>query len=114
MTSENIGIFNLWLNLPRDDDFTWKGYQYLIAGNIIWFLMFFVLGRYHPLPKSLTSKCNDYDKFVLRYRIICIYHGAIAWATGIYWYAFEMDLTCSKKISNFELFMLANTAGHFI
>jgi len=107
-------MFTNWLTLPRDDAFTQKAINYTIVANLIWFVMFFVFGHIHPLPKSLTAKCKPYDKLVLRHRIVCMYHGAIALLMSVYWHATVNDRTCSKKISNLELAMLSNTAAHFI
>lgn len=110
----NLINWHTWNTLPRDDAFATKAVIYNVVANIAWFLMFFVVGKYHPLPQSITSKCKPYDKLVLRHRIVCVYHGIFAWAMGMYWHIFINDRTCSKKISDLELVMLANTAGHFI
>jgi hypothetical protein len=50
----------------------------------------------------------------VRHRLVCIYHGIIAWSMGMYWHIFANDLSCSKKITDLELIMLVNTTGHFI
>lgn len=112
--AQNLGMFHSWLSLPRDEAFSQQVITYNIVANVIWCLMFFVVGHYHPLPKSLTAKCKAYDKVVLRHRIVCCYHGVVAFSMGIYWHMTVNDKSCSKKISNLELAMLANTSAHFI
>lgn len=107
-------FFTRWLSLPRDDEFSKKAITYILIANVIWFLLFFVLGSVHPLPESLTKHCKLYDKIVLRHRIICVYHGVVAWTMGLYWHITNNDRSCSKRIDNFELIMLANTSAHFI
>jgi hypothetical protein len=69
--------------------------MYLLVSNIIWFLLFFVGGYYHPLPQ-ICDKAKAYDKVVLRHRIICIYHGIVAWSMAMYWHVALFDVSCSK------------------
>ena len=76
--------------------------------------MFFIGGHIHPLPTKYVKSCTPYDKLVIRHRVICSYHGVIATLMAVYWYTFQLDPTCSKRISDFELAMLANTAAHFV
>ena len=59
MSGENAGIFHHWKSLPRDSEWAWKGMQYLIAANVFWFIMFFGLGYFHPLPDGLVAKTGD-------------------------------------------------------
>lgn len=113
MTETASSFFHSWSSLPREADFAVKGVQYLLAANVIWFFMFFVLGHVHPLPKSLTGNCKEYDKLVLRHRLVCIYHGVVAWSMGVYWHLTVNDRSCSKRISDLELAMLVNTWAHF-
>jgi hypothetical protein len=61
------GIFHSWLSLPRTPEFAAKAWQYIIISNIIWFVLFFGLGHFHPLPASLTKNMKPYDKLVVRH-----------------------------------------------
>ncbi len=110
----DYSVFHTWLSLPRDPVFGQKVINYVIASNVIWFFMFFVIGHIHPLPKKFTEKAKPYDKIVLRHRLIQIYHGVVAFAMGLYWYIAKNDRSCSKKIDDYELVMLVNTSAHFI
>lgn len=103
-----------WNSLPKDEAITETTINLLIVTNIVWFIMFFVVGKYHPLPAKLTAKCNDYDKFVLRHRIVTIYHGLSAFSLSLYWHLALNDRSCSKKNSTFELLTITNTFSHFI
>jgi len=107
-------IFTAWLSLPRTEEMSSKIIKYVIASNIFWFIMFFIIGLNHPLPKALIQKTKPYDQLVLRHRLIQVYHGIIAFLMGLYWYIAKNDTTCGKKIDDFELLMLVNTSGHFI
>ena len=107
-------IFTAWLSLPRTEEMTSKTIKYVIASNVFWFIMFFIIGLNHPLPKALKEKTKPYDQLVLRHRFIQVYHGIIAFLMGLYWYIAKNDTTCGKKIDDFELLMLVNTSGHFI
>lgn len=75
--------------------------------------MFFVMGKYHPLPQSFVKKSKPYDIFVLRHRLVEMYNGYLAFFLGLYWYVASNDRTCSKKIDTIELIMIASTAAHF-
>ena len=110
----SLGMFHSWLSLPRDEAFAQKAITYNVVANIIWAVLFFGIGYLHPLPESWTKNAKPYDKLVLRHRLACIYHGIFAWSMAVYWHIFNNDLTCSKKISDYELVMLANTSAHFI
>jgi hypothetical protein len=108
-------FLNNWLTLPRTEEFASKAWTYMAISQVIWFLMFFVLGNYHPLPQSLESKMKKpYDKLVVRHRLVCIYHGVVAWSMGMYWHIYINDRSCGKPISDLELVMLVNTVGHFV
>jgi TLC domain len=108
------GMFHSWLSLPREEAFAKKALQYILISNVIWFIMFFVVGHLHPLPASLTKNCKPYDKLVLRHRLVCVYHGIVAWLMAIYWHITVNDRSCSKRISDLELAMLVNTSAHFV
>lgn len=106
-------FFTAWL-LPRDEAFIAKSLNYLLISNVIWGLMFFVLGYHHPIPAALDARIKKpYDRLVLRHRLVCIYHGIFAWALCLYWHLQKLDLTCGKTMSNLELTLLVNTFGHF-
>lgn len=103
------------MSLPREEAFAQKAINYIIISNIIWFFLFFGVGNFHPLPASVNAKLKKpYDRLVLRHRLVCVYHGVFAWACAVYWHLFVNDRSCSKKISDLELMMLANTSAHFI
>lgn len=112
--TESVGMFHSWLSLPRDPQFANQVLLYIAISNVVWFFMFFVVGTYHPLPKSVMDKTKEYDRVVLRHRIVCMYHGIVAWSMGMYWHLTVNDRSCSKKIDTLELIMLVNTSGHFI
>ena len=96
-TGGDLGIFHSWLSLPRTEEFSSKALNYFFISNAIWFVMFFILGNYHPLPASFMAKLKKpYDALVLRHRLVCIYHGVVAWAMGMYWHVYINDRTCSK------------------
>lgn len=102
--------------LPRDEAFTAKAWQYILWSNVIWFVLFFGLAKFHPLPSSWTKGLvlKPYDRLVIGHRLVCIYHGVFAWLTAIYWHTTVNDRSCSKRISDLELMMLVNTSAHFV
>lgn len=114
MSTSEYSVFHSWLSLPRDEETSKKIMTYIIGSNIVWFIMFFVIGLNHPLPKLVMEKTKPYDQLVLRHRLIQVYHGIVAFLMGLYWYIARNDRTCSKKIDDYELIMLVNTSGHFI
>lgn len=104
----------LWNSFERDPAFTAKAVQYFVMGNLIWFFIFFVLGKYPPISAARMKGCSDYDRVVIGHRISCFYHGVVATLTGLYWHLYLFDITCSKKMTDFELLMNLNTVTHFI
>jgi hypothetical protein len=110
----NTGIFTTWLNLPRDPEWTTKSLVYLAAGNIFWAILFFVGSHYHPLPSFITKKVGKDDLFHIRYRLICCYHALTATLFAFIWHLVDRDLSCSKRITDFELLMLVNTWTHLV
>jgi len=111
--NSDYSMFHSWI-LPRDEEFSKKVITYIIASNIVWFFMFFVVGLNHPLPKAIMDKTKEYDRLVLRHRLIQVYHGLVAFSMGLYWYIYKNDRTCSKRIDDYELILLVNTSGHFV
>ncbi len=63
-------MFTAWLSLPRTEEMSSKIWTYILASNVFWFLMFFVIGTNHPLPAALLAKTKPYDQLVLRHRLI--------------------------------------------
>jgi hypothetical protein len=83
-------------------------------GLVIWFFIFFVLGKYPPISAERMKHCSDYDRVVIGHRISCFYHGVLATLTGLYWHVYLFDDSCGKRMTDFELFMSVNTVTHFV
>lgn len=86
----------IWNSLPRTPELAKETLMFVLGGNVFWFFMFFVGCYVHPLPAKFAAKMSAYDKLVLRHRLICIYHGAIALTMGVYWHIFYRDNLCSR------------------
>lgn len=74
----------------------------------------FVGGYFIPIPAKFAAKMKPYDKLIYRHRLVCNLHGAIAFASSIYWYVKLMDLTDGRRNTVFEVAMMSNTANFFI
>jgi hypothetical protein len=81
---------------------------------IFWFIMFFGSKYFFPLPASLDRKLKPYDRMIVIHRIICTLHGVAAIFLSGYYAFFLRDFTCGKANTKYEVFVLCNTAGHFI
>ena len=53
---------------------------------------------------------KPYDKLIWRHRLISIYHAFLALGLSSYWYITDFDMSNSKKNTNLELNLAANTA----
>jgi len=110
----NTGMFTTWLSLDRNEEWQKKSIMAIALGNLVWFLLFFVGTKIHPLPSKLVKGLKDDDIFHIRYRLICSYHGLSALIFSLIWHLIDNDRTCSKRITDLELFMLVNTSSHLL
>ena len=107
-------LFTNWLSLPREDDIATFSLQCCIALNVFWWFMFFIVGKYHYIPKRWKSKMSPYDLIVMGHRIAAMYNGAVAFSIGLYWYIFDNDRSCSKRNTTLEIVVACNLGAHFI
>ncbi len=73
--------------------------------------MFFVGGKIHPIPNN--PKFRPEDKFILRHRLVEMYHGYSSFILTIYWHFAALDTTCSKRNTDLELLIIISSAAHF-
>lgn len=64
---------------------------------------------HHPIPASYEKKMTDFDKLMWRHRVISCYHGGAAVILSLIWHYYCFTTENSRKITDFELFMLSNT-----
>ena len=107
------GLFTNWLTLSRDQEFQNFTIQMLLAFNVFWWFMFFIVGNYHYIPAIWKKKMSAYDQLVVRHRLIQMYNGAGSCCIAVYWYLYDNDRSCSKRNSTLEVITFSSMAAHF-
>lgn len=84
--------------------------MYMGGGLVFWILMKYIGCYYHPIiPGHYAKRMSDYDKLIWRHRVISSYHGIAAVVLSIMWYVCCFTTESTRKTTDFELFMIANT-----
>ena len=102
-------VYQSYRDLPLDPEHTRKTIIYLLSALAFWIFMKYVGCYYHWIPATYAKKMSDYDKLIWRHRVISCYHGCFAVLFSIYWYATSFTTESSRRITDYELFMLSHT-----
>lgn len=108
--TDPVNIALSWRALPLDPAETQKFYYHYGVWAAIWFVALFVGGYTHPIPSAWSKHMKPYDKMIWRHRVVSIYHAVLALTFSGYWYISQFDLSCSKKNTDLEYTLAANTA----
>eukprot|EP00347_Sterkiella_histriomuscorum_P012853 403366974 len=103
-----------WRNLPSDPEHAQQIMFVISIFLAIWGILFFVGCYHHPIPKYYEKRMSKEDKLIWRFRVINSYHGASAGLLAFYWYCAFFTTEYTRKITTYEMVMLANTSSYLV